>query len=60
MTAEDWMPLDKYCEVTGERKNTVHARVSMGVWQRGVHISTPDGKASWVNIPAILRWVTAP
>lgn len=62
MTSEfpdEWMPLEQYTTITGDKPNNVHARVSIGVWQRGKHVSAPDGGKVWVNIKAVLEWVTS-
>lgn len=57
MLEGEWMPLSQYCTITGERPNSVNARISRGDWQRGVHASTPDGGVTFINIPAVLVWI---
>lgn len=56
-TIEGWVPLARYCEVTGESRTLVHVRISNGTWQRGKHLSTPDGGCAWVHLPSILEWI---
>ncbi len=56
----EWVPLKEYCDFTGEVENTVHARVKTGVWERGVILSSTDARTSFINIQALLKWVTSP
>lgn len=56
-TLGGWITLTKYCEISGETRQSVHVRVATGKWQRGVHYSRPDGGSSWINVPAVLAWL---
>lgn len=56
-TVDGWLPLAKYCAITGETEGAVHTRVSKGIWKRGVHFSSPDSSRSWVNLAAVALWV---
>lgn len=58
-TIEGWVPINRYCAVTGESRNIVHVRVSTGIWQRGKHTAAPDGGTTWVHIPSVLEWIEA-
>lgn len=58
-TVGGWITLTRYCELSGETRQSVHLRVSLGKWKRGVHYSAPDGGSSWVNLPAIVEWIKA-
>lgn len=60
MSAQDrdgWIELDAYCEKYGERKNTVHKRVTDGTWSRGEFYSSPSGGVSYVNEAAAREWL---
>lgn len=60
MSAQDrdgWIELDAYCEKYGERKNTVHKRVTDGTWPRGEFYSSPSGGVSYVNEAAAVEWL---
>lgn len=52
----DWIPLQRYCQITGQGASTLHMRRVNGVWQEGVQISTPPGACTYVSIKAIRAW----
>lgn len=52
-----WLPLVRYCQITGQRASTLHMRRLNGAWKEGVHISTPPGSCTYVNIRAIDHWL---
>lgn len=54
-----WIPLRRYCEITGQNPSTLHMRRVNGVWQEGVQIATPAGSGTYVNIHAIKAWCEA-
>lgn len=52
-----WVKLKRYCELTGDTSNAVHARRQKGVWLDDKHTKlAPDGKL-WVNIEETEKWV---
>lgn len=58
MTEEDgWIDLDVYCARYGERKNTVHKRVTDGQWVRGEIYSAPDGGIGFVHEERAQKWL---
>lgn len=60
MTAPDrdgWIELNAYCEKYGERKNTVHKRVTDGAWPRGEFYSSPSGSVAYVHEPRAREWL---
>jgi hypothetical protein len=49
--------LRKYCELTGDTANAVHARRKKGQWADGIHGTIgPDNKL-WVDIREVQKWV---
>jgi hypothetical protein len=56
-TIGGWITLTRYCEYSGETRQSVHTRVALGKWKRGVHYSAPDGGSAWVNVPAVVDWI---
>lgn len=59
LEVDGWMPIAQYCAAYGERRNTIHARISTGLWQRGVHYAKPDGSAGFVHVVRAQEWVEA-
>lgn len=52
-----WVKLARYCEVSGDTEDAVHARRRSGKWVRGLHWRhDPDGKI-WINTGEVNRWV---
>lgn len=52
-----WIRLAKYCEMTGDTPDAVHARRRKKQWVDGVHCRlAPDGNL-WVNPEEVNRWV---
>lgn len=52
-----WVPLKRYCELTGETANTVHVRRSKGIWIDGRHSKKIEGSGIWVNLKEVERWI---
>jgi hypothetical protein len=53
----NWVKLKKYCEISGDTRDAVHAKRKRGVWIDGVHCRIgPDGKL-WINTQAVEEWV---
>jgi hypothetical protein len=54
---DGWITIEAYCQKYGERRNTVHARVNTGKWERGVHYSLPDSSSGFVHEARARAWV---
>lgn len=54
---DGWLELDAFCEKYGERKNTIHKRVTDGVWPRGEYFSSPSGGVCYVNVAKATEWL---
>lgn len=52
-----WIKLHRYCEITGDTPNAVHAKRRKRQWIDGVHCKVgPDGNL-WINPEEVNRWV---
>ena len=52
-----WVKLKKYCEISGDTSNAVHAKRKRGVWLDGIQCQVgPDGNI-WINVIEVERWV---
>lgn len=52
-----WVKLKKYCEISGDTSNAVHAKRKRGMWLDGVQCKVgPDGNI-WINLIEVERWV---
>ncbi|EHL31836.1 Phage excisionase [Legionella parisiensis] len=52
-----WIKLKKYCEISGDTSNAVHAKRKRGMWLDGVQCKVgPDGNI-WINLVEVERWV---
>ncbi len=52
-----WIKLKKYCEISGDTSNAVHAKRKRGMWLDGVQCKVgPDGNI-WINLIEVERWV---
>lgn len=53
----NWVKLKKYCEISGDTSNAVHAKRKRGMWLDGVQCKMgPDGNI-WINLVEVERWV---
>lgn len=53
----NWIRLAKYCELSGDTPDAVHARRRKKQWVDGVHCRiAPDGNV-WVNLEEVNKWV---
>ncbi len=52
-----WVKLDKYCELSGDTKDAVHAKRRKGWWQDGVHCRVAQDGNLWINLEAVNAWV---
>jgi len=52
-----WVKLIKYCDISGDTIDAVHAKRRKGIWAEGKHWrKAPDNKI-WINIEAVDKWV---
>ena len=52
-----WVRLAKYCELSGDSSDAVHARRRKRQWTDGLHCRVgPDGNL-WVNPEEVNKWV---
>lgn len=52
-----WIKLKKYCEISGDTSNAVHAKRKRGMWLDGIHCRLgPDGNV-WINVCEVEKWV---
>lgn len=52
-----WVKLKKYCQLSGDTPQAIHARRHKRQWLDGVHSKVgPDGNL-WVNIIEVEKWV---
>ena len=55
--ALEWVPINRYCEMTGESSDAVDKRVRSGHWLRDVHVRVPTGSSRmWINLEAVNEW----
>ncbi|VVE74703.1 hypothetical protein PCA31118_04822 [Pandoraea captiosa] len=52
-----WVKLKKYCELSGDTPDAVHAKRRKGQFVDGVHCRIADDGNLWINIEAVERWV---
>jgi len=53
----NWVKLRRYCEISGDTSNAVHAKRKRGMWLDGVQCKVgPDGNI-WINLVEVERWV---
>jgi hypothetical protein len=52
-----WVKLKKYCELSGDTADAVHAKRRKGVWLDELQCRlAPDGNL-WVNLGEVEKWV---
>lgn len=51
-----WIKLQKYCNLSGDTSNAVHARRKKGIWLDGIHCQVRNNNL-WVNTEAVEKWV---
>lgn len=52
-----WVKLKKYCELSGETSDSVHAKRRAGHFVDGVHVRIADDGNLWVNLEKVEQWV---
>lgn len=53
----DWVRIEKYCDMTGETKNSVKVKRNAGLWAEGVHYRTAGDGVYWYNLKEINKWL---
>lgn len=52
-----WVKLKKYCQISGDTSNAVHAKRKRGMWLDGIQCKIgPDGNV-WINLDEVEKWV---
>ncbi|HAU2307369.1 TPA: excisionase [Legionella pneumophila] len=52
-----WVKLKKYCQISGDTSNAVHAKRKRGMWLDGIQCKIgPDGNI-WINLIEVEKWV---
>jgi len=51
-----WVKLQKYCIISGDTANAVHARRKKGIWLDGIHCQVRNNNL-WINTEAVEKWV---
>lgn len=51
-----WVKITKYCELSGDSRDAVHARRRKGQWLDGVHCQVRKNNL-WINTEAVEQWV---
>lgn len=54
----EWVKMAKWCELSGDTPNAIHARRKLGKWLDGMECKVVDGNL-WVNLAAAERWVAS-
>lgn len=52
-----WVKLAKYLSLTGETKDSVHAKRKAGHFIDGIHTKIAGDGNLWVNTEAVDKWV---
>lgn len=53
-----WVRLSKYCELTGETRNSVRVKIDRGHWLDGRHFKKlPADRKIWINLKAVDEWL---
>jgi len=52
-----WVKLAKYIELSGETRDSVHAKRRSGMFVDGIHTKVADDGNLWVNLEAVQKWV---
>ena len=52
-----WVKLSKYCELTGDTEDAVHAKRRSGIWLDDVHCKIAGDGRLWINTEAVQEWI---
>ena len=55
--AMKWVRLQKYCELSGDTLDAVHARRRRGEWLNDIQCRLAPDKHLWVNLQEVEKWV---
>jgi hypothetical protein len=56
---DGWMELNAFCEKYQQRANTIHKRVTDGVWPRGEFYAAPSGSVGYVHEKKATEWLAS-
>lgn len=52
-----WVKLKRYCEISGDTPDAVHAKRRKGAWLDDIHCKiAPDGNL-WINVEEVEKWI---
>ncbi|MTI12421.1 excisionase [Sansalvadorimonas verongulae] len=51
-----WVRLSKYCELSGETRNTVNHKKKAGLWLEGREYRVAGDGCLWINLDAVNHW----
>ena len=51
-----WVKLKKYCELSGETRNTVNAKLANQIWREGYHTKVLEDGCRWINLSRVQEW----
>ena len=52
-----WVKLSKYCEISGDTINAVHAKRKKGMWIDGQHCVVAEDGNLWIDLGEVEQWV---
>ncbi len=52
-----WVKLKRYCELSGDTEDAVHAKRRAGIWLDDVHCKIAGDGKLWVNTEKVAEWV---
>ena len=53
----DWVLLNKYCDLTGETRDSFNSKRRRGLIAHGIHYTKPCDGRIWVNLREMEKWV---
>lgn len=56
--ALEWIRVDRYCDLTGEPRETVESRIRDATWAAGKHYKRTGPRTLWINLLEANKWVT--
>lgn len=54
---QKWVKLNRYCEMSGDTSDAVHAKRKKGIWLDGVQCRIAPDRRLWINVEAVNNWV---
>ena len=51
-----WVRLNKYCELSGETRDTIKHKRRTGLWMKGREYRVAEDGKLWINLPAVNKW----